>query len=118
MIYDATGQGLRGRVVAEYALTELLVLDLSAARGPSGHRHTYRLRDPVSELPLSTPIQSFPDACSMAGYGAKPEAADLKRDLLLSADSVEEVDEGRILAKSAAIGCARLRRSAVPWSAL
>jgi hypothetical protein len=36
MIYDATGQGLRGRVVAEYALTELLVLDLSAARGPSG----------------------------------------------------------------------------------
>jgi len=106
MIYDATGQGLRGRVVAEYALTELLVLDLSAARGPSGHRHTYRLRDPVSELPLSTPVQSFPRACSMAGYGAK----------------LEEVDEGRILAKSAAIGCPRLRaarrRSAVHWSAL
>jgi len=58
----------------------------------------------------------------MAGYGPTPEPADLKRDLLLSADSVEDVDEGRILAKSAAIGCARLRaarrRSAVHWSAL
>ena len=47
-------------------------------------------------------------ASSNVALGAKPEAADPPRELLLSADSVEEVDKGRILAKSAAIGCARL----------